>query len=133
MFAHGAPARLAAIVDWEMATIGDPLARPRLGDDGLARPRRNDERRLRRLHGHAVAAHELLDHYEHVCGRPADEIDYYVILARFKIAIVLEGGYARIVQGNADNPKMEQFGGVVLDMARRPRSSRRPPHSDRRR
>ena len=38
---------------------------------------------------------------------------------RFKIAIVLEGGYARIVQGNADNPKMEQFGGVVLDMARR--------------
>ena len=25
MFRHGAPARLAAIVDWEMATVGDPL------------------------------------------------------------------------------------------------------------
>ncbi len=25
MFAHGEPARLAAIVDWEMTTVGDPL------------------------------------------------------------------------------------------------------------
>ena len=48
-----------------------------------------------------------------------DEIDYYVILARFKLAIVLEGGYARVVQGEADNPKMQMFGDVVLDMAAR--------------
>jgi hypothetical protein len=48
-----------------------------------------------------------------------DEIDYYVILARFKLAIVLEAGYARYVKGEADNPKMAQFGDVVLDMARR--------------
>jgi len=29
---------------------------------------------------------------------------------------VLEGGYARYVQGGADNPKMEAFGPIVLDM-----------------
>ena len=37
MYAHGAPARLAAIVDWEMTTIGDPLldvAWALLGYDG---------------------------------------------------------------------------------------------------
>jgi hypothetical protein len=42
-----------------------------------------------------------------------------VVLARFKMACVLEGGYARYVQGGADNPKMSSFGNVVLDMARR--------------
>ena len=38
--------------------------------------------------------------------------------ARFKLAIVLEGGYARVVAGTADNPKMAAFGQVVLDQAR---------------
>ena len=62
---------------------------------------------------------ELLDHYATASGRPIDEIDYYVILARFKLAIVLEGGYARVVAGEADNPKMAMFGNVVLEMARK--------------
>jgi len=35
------------------------------------------------------------------------------------MAVVLEGGYARFVKGGADNPKMELFGNVVLDMARK--------------
>src|SRR5207247_1085398 len=62
---------------------------------------------------------ELCERYARGSGLPVDEIDYYVILARFKIAIVLEGGYARYVQGGADNPKMAAFGDVVLDMARK--------------
>jgi aminoglycoside phosphotransferase (APT) family kinase protein len=62
---------------------------------------------------------ELLERYATVSGRDVDEIDYYVILARFKMAVVLEGGYARVVKGQADNPKMEAFGGVVLEMAAR--------------
>ena len=51
--------------------------------------------------------------------RDVDDIDYYVVLARFKLAIVLEGGYARYVDGGADNPRMEAFGSVVLDLAAR--------------
>ncbi len=62
---------------------------------------------------------DLLEHYSTVSGRDVDDIDYYVVLARFKLAIVLEGGYARYVAGGADNPKMERFGGVVLDLASR--------------
>jgi aminoglycoside phosphotransferase (APT) family kinase protein len=117
MFRHGAPARLAAIVDWEMATVGDPLLDlgwvamgwPADDHDGEANGY-VDYRGMPRLS-------ELLDHYSTVSGRPVDEIDYYVILARFKMAVVLEGGYARVVAGTADNPKMEAFGRVVLDMA----------------
>lgn len=62
---------------------------------------------------------ELMQRYASRSGLPVDEIDYYIVLARFKMACVLEGGYARYVKGGADNPRMELFGEVVLDMARR--------------
>ncbi len=62
---------------------------------------------------------ELIESYAERTNLPTDELDYYVVLARFKMACVLEGGYARFVKGGADNPKMESFGEVVLDMARR--------------
>lgn len=119
MFGYGAPARLAAIVDWEMATIGDPLLD--LGwvingwpesDTGETATSYVDYRGM-------PMADELLVYYERESGRPVDEIDYYVVLARFKLAIVLEGGYARVVAGTADNPKMAAFGNVVLDMSKR--------------
>ncbi len=119
MFRHGAPARLAAIVDWEMATIGDPLLD--LGWVLMGWPDPGEDR----AHAGYVdytgmpTRAELCERYARRSGLPVDEIDYYVILARFKIAIVLEGGYARYVQGGADNPKMAAFGDVVLDMARK--------------
>jgi len=117
MFRHGAPARLAAIVDWEMATVGDPLLDLGWVIQGWIDP---DEDRSTGsyvdLTGMPTRA-ELLEHYARRSGRDVDEIDYYVILARFKLAVVLEAGYARVVQGSADNPKMEAFGDVVLSLA----------------
>jgi aminoglycoside phosphotransferase (APT) family kinase protein len=126
MYRHGAPARLAAIVDWEMATVGDPLLD--LGwvvngwpdDAALSGAPSGPGSSLGYVdYGGMPTVAELLEHYERASGRPVDEIDYYVILARFKLAIVLEGGYARVVNGEADNEKMELFGDVVLDLARR--------------
>ncbi len=119
MFRHGAPARLAAIVDWEMATVGDPLLDLGWVVQGWIDP---DEDRSTGsyvdLTGMPTRA-ELLEHYATLSGRDVDEIDYYVILARFKLAVVLEAGYARVVQGSADNPKMEAFGDVVISLAQR--------------
>ncbi len=118
MFAHGAPARLAAIIDWEMATVGDPLLD--LGWVVMGWPDEGEDRSGSGYVDYTGMPNraELLQYYEEVSGRPTDEIDYYVILARFKMACVLEQGYARYVEGKADNPKMEAFGDVVLDMAR---------------
>ena len=62
---------------------------------------------------------DLMQRYASASGLSMHEIDYYVVLARFKMACVLEGGYARYVKGGADNPKMEAFGPIVLDMALR--------------
>jgi aminoglycoside phosphotransferase (APT) family kinase protein len=115
MFRHETPL-LAAIVDWEMATIGDPLLdlgwllmrwpspdgpRPRGSFDMDAMP----------------SVDEVLELYATVSCLPVDDIDYYLTLACFKNAIVLEGGYARYVQGTADNPKIAAFGDMVLEMA----------------
>ena len=119
MFRHGAPARMAAIVDWEMATIGDPLLDLAWVVMGWPNP---DEDRTGSGYVDYTgmpSREELLQRYAQGSGLPVDEIDYYVILGRFKLAIVLEAGYARYVQGGADNPKMALFGDVVLDVARK--------------
>ena len=131
MFRHGAPARMAAIVDWEMATVGDPLLD--LGWVLMGWPNPDEDRSTMAYvdYNGLPSREDLIERYTRTSDLPVDEMDYYVVLARFKMACVLEAGYARYVQGKADNPKMESFGAVVLDMARRaadlPRTSKLPP------
>jgi aminoglycoside phosphotransferase (APT) family kinase protein len=119
MFRHAAPARMAAIVDWEMSTVGDPLLDlgwvlmtwPNPGEDG--------GQTLYFDYAGMQSREDLMERYAKRSGLALDAIDYYVVLARFKMACVLEGGYARYVAGGADNPKMAAFGDVVLGMAQR--------------
>lgn len=119
MFHHGAPARMAAIVDWEMATIGDP--RLDLGWVLMGWPNPDEPRPDTSYVDYEgmPSREDLMERYARTSGLDVDEMDYFVVLARFKIAIVLEGGYARYRQGGADNPRMDAFGGVVLEMARK--------------
>jgi aminoglycoside phosphotransferase (APT) family kinase protein len=117
MFAHGAPARLAAMVDWEMSTVGDPLLDLGWVMMGWSDPGEDRTKGYVDATGLPSSA-EVLEHYATVSGRSVDEIDYYVILARFKLAIVLEAGYARVVAGEADNPSMAAYEYVVLDTMR---------------
>jgi aminoglycoside phosphotransferase (APT) family kinase protein len=115
MFNHGAPAKLAAMVDWEMSTVGDPLLDLAWIMNGWTNP--GEDRTTGYVDQTGMpSADQMLDHYATVSGRSVDEIDYYVILARFKLAIVLEGGYARVVAGTSDNPGVAAYGPVVLDM-----------------
>ena len=48
---------------------------------------------------------QLLDRYAEVSGRQVDDIDYYEILAKWKLAVVLEQGYQR----RGDDPGGGQF------------------------
>ncbi|WP_067904169.1 phosphotransferase family protein [Nocardia vaccinii] len=113
MYAHGAPARLAALVDWEMTTIGDPLldlAWALLGYDG-EQPRRDFYLDVAGM----PTRSELLEHYETLSELPTDNIDYYLVLANFKIGIVLERTYALAAQsGKADPKVLEAFGPMAL-------------------
>jgi aminoglycoside phosphotransferase (APT) family kinase protein len=115
MFAHGAPARLAAIVDWEMGTVGDPKLDlawvvARWPEDTSTPEARSYYVDLTGMPG----ASELVRHYGEVAGRQVDDIDYYVVLARWKLAIVLEQGFQR----GSDNPRLASLGPYVLDLMR---------------
>jgi aminoglycoside phosphotransferase (APT) family kinase protein len=114
MFHDGAPARLAAIVDWEMGTVGDPKLD--LGwvvqswpEDTLA-PEASDSGYVD-MYG-MPTRDQVLAHYAEVSGRQVDDIDYYVILAKWKLAVVLEQGFQRA----GDDVKLQAFGPIVLEL-----------------
>jgi aminoglycoside phosphotransferase (APT) family kinase protein len=112
MFKHGGPARLAAIVDWEMGTVGDPKL-----DLGWVVHSWPDDTSSDDAGGYVdmtgmPSRDEVLAHYSKVSGRQVDDIDYYCVLAKWKLAVVLEQGYQR--RGNDE--KLQAFGPVVLDL-----------------
>jgi aminoglycoside phosphotransferase (APT) family kinase protein len=114
MYRHGAPARLAAIVDWEMGTVGDPKLD--LGwtvqgwPDDTERP---DAAAASYVDMAGLPSRDdVIAHYADISGRQVDDIDYYMVLARWKLAVVLEQGYQRA----GDDAKLQAFGPMVLDL-----------------
>jgi aminoglycoside phosphotransferase (APT) family kinase protein len=116
MYRHGAPATLAAIVDWEMGTIGDP----KLDLAWVVQTWPEDTAAGEGTIGGYLdlsgmpSRSQILARYEQVSGRQVDDIDYYIILARWKLAIVLEQGYQRA----GDSPALQAFGPIVLNSMR---------------
>ena len=54
----------------------------------------------------------VLARYLEVSGRQVDDIDYYLILAKWKFAVVLEQGFQRA----GDDMKLQAFGPIVLEL-----------------
>jgi aminoglycoside phosphotransferase (APT) family kinase protein len=113
----GPPARVAAIIDWELATIGDPLVDLGLllalwGADRanpIAMPK---VQALTRIPG-APSRRELADQYTSLTGRSTAALNWYMVLALFKLAAIVEGAYARYVNGLADDPWAKSLGDDV--------------------
>jgi aminoglycoside phosphotransferase (APT) family kinase protein len=117
LFAPEPPPRLLAVVDWEMAAIGDPLVdlawalifHPGPGGTmplGMARePTFAVE--------HLPSRDELVARYAAASGRDVSAIGWYDVFSRWKLAIVLEGSYAKFVRGLSDKPMHEFFGSQV--------------------
>lgn len=112
MYQHGAPAQLAAIVDWEMGTVGDPKLD--LGWMVQSWPAdENDHAAMNYVDMRgAPTRDQVVGHYAEVSGRQVDDLDYYLVLAKWKLAIVLEQGYQRA----GDDEKLLAFGPVVTDL-----------------
>jgi aminoglycoside phosphotransferase (APT) family kinase protein len=113
MFRDGAPARLAAIVDWEMGTVGDP----KLDLAWVVHGWPEDTDQLEGFASYVDMAGmpsraEVLARYAEVSGRQVDDIDYYVVLAKWKLAIVLEQGFQRA----GDDEKLQAFGPIVVQL-----------------
>ena len=116
MFHHGAPGRLAAIVDWEMGTIGDPKLDLAWALQGWPEDTSQAKQELSYIDITGMPGRsELLGLYADRSGRQVDDFDYYLVLARWKLAIVLEQGYQRA----GDDEKLLAFGPIVLDLMAR--------------
>src|SRR5205823_1572191 len=113
MFRDGAPARLAAIVDWEMGTVGDPKLDLGWVVHGWPEDTNSGEGFTSYVDMQGMPSRsEIIDHYAKVSGRQVDDIDYYMVLAKWKLGVVLEQGYQRA----GDDEKLQMFGPIVLDL-----------------
>jgi len=123
LLAEAAPPRITAILDWEMSTIGDPLADlgylctlyvdrtdPPLGKFELSSVTRDDGWPLRE---------ELVARYEERSGRSMSDIRWYQVLALWKSVVFMEGNYKRASAGQSDDPYVAQFGDGVVELAQR--------------
>src|SRR3954454_21376986 len=122
MFAPDSPARLVAIFDWEMATIGDPLAD--VGYLCALWVDRDDPPTMFELSGVTreegfVSRAELVARYEERSGRSMTDIRWYRTRALWKSIVFMEGNYRRAVTGATDDPYLKGFGEGVVQLARR--------------
>jgi aminoglycoside phosphotransferase (APT) family kinase protein len=114
LFAPTAPPDLLAVVDWEMASIGDPLVdlcwmlvfHP--GRGGIMPLAVSGEHPFDR--DSLPSTDEVIEQYAVRSGRDTAHIEWYQAFARWKMAIVLEGSYAKFQRGDSDNPLHEHFG-----------------------
>jgi aminoglycoside phosphotransferase (APT) family kinase protein len=116
MFGHGAPARLVAVIDWEMATIGDPKLDLAWAIEGWPDESTREACSLAYVDITGMPSRSaLLEHYCTASGRQIDDFDYYLVLARWKLAIVLEAGYQRA----GEDPKLRDFGNAAEELMQR--------------
>jgi aminoglycoside phosphotransferase (APT) family kinase protein len=117
LFARSAPPHLLAVVDWEMAAIGDPFVD--LAWALIFHPGPEGTMRLGMAKEPTFAVDDLPDRaalverYASRSGRDASAIGWYDVFARWKLAVVLEGSYAKFQRGQSDKPIHEFFGSQV--------------------
>ncbi len=119
MLAADDPARIVAIFDWEMSTLGDPLA-----DLGWTLALWSEA-------GDPIVYHEALAPivataepgfftrarfaaaYAERTGRDTSRIDYYTVFGLYKLAVIIEGINARFLAGETRGEGFERFGRQV--------------------
>ncbi len=117
-----ATGEVVAVLDWELCTLGDPLADVGVllvywtepGDTlGAALPGAPTA-----LPGFLTRA-EVIDRYAERSGRDLDLVPFYVAFAYWKLACILEGVYARYANGamGATDDTYEAFDQTVVSLA----------------
>jgi aminoglycoside phosphotransferase (APT) family kinase protein len=114
MVANDAPARVIAIFDWELSTIGDPLADLGYLTVTWVQPGDPEDTMFSSLS--AVTRREgfpsredMVAHYEERSGRSMSDMHWYQALALWKAAVFMEGNYKRSLAGTTDDPFLKLF------------------------
>lgn len=121
MFAADAP-RVLAVVDWELSTLGHPLADLGYFCMALRLPRNPVVPGLGGLDRAALGIPDeaaLLEHYAAATGRAAvPDWGFVLAFSFFRLAAIAQGVAARAAQGNASSGAAHQVGAMVPVLAR---------------
>jgi aminoglycoside phosphotransferase (APT) family kinase protein len=126
MMADDPPPRLVAIFDWELSTIGDPLADvgyltvtwaeaddpPDISYSSLSAATRREG---------FLGREQLVARYEERSGRSVSALGWYQALALWKAAVFMEGNYKRFTSGSTDDPYLALFDEGVPALAEKAR------------
>jgi aminoglycoside phosphotransferase (APT) family kinase protein len=114
----GRSGQIAAVLDWEMSTLGDPLSdvalmlvyagRPMLSRDGTPYPASD-------VPGHPTTA-EMAERYAKRSGRDITDLHWYIGFAAFKLAVIVEGVHYRYVHGQTVGEGFETMGAMVAPL-----------------
>ncbi len=115
------PGRVEAVLDWEMATVGDPLVDlgcvmcywPEAGDPAV---RRDALSSITTLPGWFTRA-QIVARYQRLTGRDVSGLAYYEVFGIFKIAVVLQQIYFRYLRGQTRDERFQTFGERVRGLA----------------
>jgi aminoglycoside phosphotransferase (APT) family kinase protein len=113
---HGDMSRVAAVLDWEMATLGDPLAD--LGALVMFWDEPGQEfnpitKGLTAFSGFPTPG-QVVDRYVTRRGLAVDDLDWYLVFARFRLAIILEQIHVRHLQGKTRGEGFGSVGDMVV-------------------
>lgn len=113
--------RVRVVLDWEMSTLGDPLAdvalmllyaeRPVVPDTGPPRSPSS-------VAGHP-SVEEMLARYAAASGRDLSDLGWYRAFAAFKLAVILEGVHYRHLHGQTVGPGFDHVGAQVEPLVAR--------------
>jgi aminoglycoside phosphotransferase (APT) family kinase protein len=127
MVADGPPPRVVSVFDWELATIGDPLADVGYLTVTWAQAGDADEMAFGSLSAATrqegfPTRDELVARYEQETGRSVAALNWYQALALWKAAVFMEGNYKRFVAGSTDDEYLGLFDEGVPALAEKARA-----------
>jgi aminoglycoside phosphotransferase (APT) family kinase protein len=126
MLAETDPARVVAVLDWEMCTVGDPLIDVGLlltywtmrgaADEPETSDRNGSLRAVTNGPGW-LTREEIIDRYAAGTGRDLSRIMFYETFARFKVAVIIQQIYFRYVHGQTRDERFRSFDVLVRELA----------------
>lgn len=108
------PTEVIGVLDWEMATLGDPLMDlgntlaywVQADDDAMFQSVRRQPTHLSGM----LTRQEVIDYYGEKTGYRVNNFDFYTIFGLFRLAVIVQQIYYRFFKGQTNNPAFSGFG-----------------------